>query len=250
MNNLTIKNLHVATDETTILNGISLTIGSGETHAIMGPNGSGKSTLAYALAGHPDYEITDGSVVLHGTDEAVDLLDLSVDERSQAGVFLAFQYPVEIPGVTVRSFLRHAHQARFANQPEKQIERAIDFKKHLESLADELHVKPELLSRGLNEGFSGGEKKRLEILQMAVLEPEFAILDETDSGLDVDAIKAVAAGIATVQKKFGTGIVIITHYNRILEYIQPDRVHVLVNGVIEQSGGPELAQKIESSGYA
>ena len=248
---LQISNLHVSIDDTPIMRGIDLTVGAGELHAIMGPNGSGKSTLGLTLAGHPEYTVTGGSVRMTSSeDEAVDLLELSPDERAQAGLFLAFQYPVEVPGVTVRSFLRRAHEARFAEQPEKQIKRALDFFKHLDALAEKLAVNPALLERGLNEGFSGGEKKRLEILQLALLEPHFAILDETDSGLDVDAIKAVAAGIKTIQAEQELGVIVITHYQRILEYLEPDYVHVLVGGVIEQSGGAELAGKIDSTGYS
>lgn len=243
---LILKNLKVTIEDTAILKGIDLEVNPGEVHAIMGPNGSGKSTTAAALAGHPDYEIQEGSVVQM---EGEDVIDLSPDERSQAGLFLAFQYPVEIPGVRVQNFLRSAHQARFADQPEKQFKKVIDFRKHLQTLAAELQVNPSLLERGLNEGFSGGEKKRLEILQMAVLEPKYAILDETDSGLDVDAIKHVSAGVKTVMEKYNTGIILITHYQRILEYLTPDFVHVLVDGRIVQSGGPELAKRVDQEGY-
>lgn len=243
---LILKNLKVSIAETPILKGIDLEINPGEMHAIMGPNGSGKSTTAAALAGHPDYEIADGSLVQM---DGEDILELSPDERSQAGLFLAFQYPVEIPGVRVQNFLRSAHQARFADEPEKQFKKVLDFRKHLQKLAAELQVNPSLLERGLNEGFSGGEKKRLEILQMAVLEPKYAILDETDSGLDVDAIKHVSAGVKTVMEKFNTGIVLITHYQRILDYLNPDFVHVLVDGRIVQSGGAELAKRVDKEGY-
>lgn len=242
---LTIDSLQATIGDKHILRGISLEIKPGEVHAIMGPNGSGKSTLAYTLAGHPSYEITDGMVKLDGAN----VLEMSPDQRAQAGLFLAFQYPIEIPGVRVQNFLRLAHQARFADQPDKQFAKVLDFRHHLEALADELHVKKELLKRGLNEGFSGGEKKRLEILQMAVLEPKFAILDETDSGLDVDAIKAVAAGVRQIVTKYQTGIIVITHYQRILKYLQPDFVHILENGVITTSGGPELAAQVENQGY-
>jgi Fe-S cluster assembly ATP-binding protein len=242
---LKISNLHVQVETTPILKGIELVVKPGEVHAIMGPNGSGKSTLAYALAGHPSYEVTAGSALLDGAN----ILEMSPDERSRAGLFLAFQYPVEIPGVKTQNFLRLSYQARFADRPEKKFPTALAFRQHLEKLADELKVNKELLKRGLNEGFSGGEKKRLEILQMAVLEPKFAVLDETDSGLDVDAIKAVAAGVKQVVKKYHTGIVVITHYQRILDYLQPDFVHVLKGGVITQSGGQELITKIEDTGY-
>lgn len=243
--NLQISDLQVAVGDQPILKGISLTIKSGEIHAVMGPNGSGKSTLAYSLAGHPGYNVTGGSVTLSGKD----LLELSPDERAQAGLFLAFQYPIEIPGVKVQNFLKLAYQARFADQPDKQFASALAFRQHLESLAKELKVKPELLKRGLNEGFSGGEKKRLEILQMAVLEPRFAILDETDSGLDIDAIKAVAEGVNTVVKKYKTGVIVITHYQRILKYLKPDFVHVLAQGKIVKSGDQALAEELEAEGY-
>ena len=245
--NLSINNLHVAVSGKQILRGISLEVKPGEVHAVMGPNGSGKSTLAYTLAGHPTYEVTssDSHVTLNGTQ----ILEMSPDERAQAGLFLAFQYPMEIPGVKVQNFLRMAYEARFTDQPEKKFPSVLKFREHLQTLATELQVNPELLARGLNEGFSGGEKKRLEILQMAALEPQYAILDETDSGLDVDAIKAVAAGVRKIVKKYNTGVLVITHYQRILEYLKPDFVHVLVNGQIEKSGGPELAHQVEAEGY-
>lgn len=242
---LQIKNLQVEIDSQSILKGVNFTIKPGEIHAIMGPNGSGKSTLAYTLAGHPAYEVTEGQVSLAGQD----LLDMSPDERAQAGLFLAFQYPVEIPGVKVQNFLRQAYLARFKGQKEKQFDSVLAFRQHLQKLAAELKVKPELLKRGLNEGFSGGEKKRLEVLQMAVLEPQFAILDETDSGLDIDAIKAVAEGVKHNLRRAQTGVMVITHYQRILEYLNPDFVHVLVKGKVVESGGPELVQKLEADGY-
>lgn len=240
---LIITNLHATIDDKEILKGINLKVNPGEIHAIMGPNGSGKSTLAYTLAGHPGYEVTAGSQVqLNG--QAV--LDLSPDERAQAGLFLAFQYPVEVPGVKVQNFLRHAYQARTALP---QFDTVLAFRQHLEALAEEFGVNPELLRRGLNEGFSGGEKKRLEILQMALLQPSYAVLDETDSGLDVDAIKIVAEGVRKIVDRYQTGIIVITHYNRILDYLKPDFVHVLVDGRISQSGGPELAKEVEATGY-
>lgn len=240
-----IKSLAVAIGGTEILRGVSLTVQPGELHVIMGPNGSGKSTLAATLAGHPSYEVTAGSVALDGDD----LLTKSPDERANTGLFLAFQYPVEVPGVTVQHFLRQAHEARFADQPEKRFAKVLDFRQHLATLADQLHVPQELLKRGLNEGFSGGEKKRLEILQLAVLEPRYAILDETDSGLDIDAIKHVAAGVNTIRERFKTGIIVITHYQRILQFLKPDTVHLMVTGRIVQSGGPDLVAVVEETGY-
>jgi Fe-S cluster assembly ATP-binding protein len=243
---LILQNLRVKIGDTQILHGVNLSVGAGEIHAIMGPNGSGKSTMATALAGHPEYEILPKSVVK--VDDQ-DLLELSPDQRAQAGLFLAFQYPVEIPGVRVQNFLRQAHQARFTDNPTKHFSKVLDFRKYLKSLAKEIGVNPELLERGLNEGFSGGEKKRLEILQMAVLEPKYALLDETDSGLDVDAIKYVANGVKTVMDKFGTGVVVITHYQRILDYLKPDFVHILTDGKIVESGGPELARQVDQAGY-
>jgi Fe-S cluster assembly ATP-binding protein len=242
---LKISNLEVKIADTQILKGINLIIKPGEIHAVMGPNGSGKSTTAATLAGHPDYEVTNGSVTLNGEE----ILEMSPDERSQNGLFLAFQYPVEVPGVRVQNFLKLAYEARFKNQPEKLFKKALDFRKHLKALAVDLDINPEFLNRGLNEGFSGGEKKQLEILQMAVLEPKFAILDETDSGLDIDAIKKVSAGVTKIIKKYNTGILVITHYKRILEYLNLDKVHVMVKGKIVKSGGEELVDKLEASGY-
>lgn len=242
---LNIQNLKVSIDQKPILQGIDLTVKAGEIHAVMGPNGSGKSTLAYALAGHPFYEINDGKVMLNDQN----LLDLAPDERANKGFFLAFQYPVEVAGVKVQHFLRLAYQSRFTDQPDKKFPTVLAFRKHLEKLAEELQVNKELLARGLNEGFSGGEKKRVEILQMAVLEPKFAVLDETDSGLDIDALKAVATGVKKIVKKYNTGIIVITHYQRILKYLQPDYVHVLVKGKIVESGGKEVAKRLEKEGY-
>lgn len=242
---LQIKNLQVKIEEKEILHGVSLEIKPGETHAVMGPNGSGKSTLASTLAGHPSYEVTGGQVLLNGED----VLEKSPDERAQQGLFLAFQYPVEVPGVSVQNFLRHAHQARFHDQPERQFKKVIEFRRYLAALAEELKINPTFLERGLNEGFSGGEKKQLEILQMAVLEPSFAILDETDSGLDIDAIKKVSAGVKTVLKKHQTGVLVITHYRRILDYLKPDFVHVMVAGKIVESGDISLVERLEKQGY-
>ncbi|MBP9819723.1 Fe-S cluster assembly ATPase SufC [Candidatus Woesebacteria bacterium] len=243
---LVLKNIQVSIADTSILRGVSLTVRPGEVHALMGPNGSGKSTTAATLAGHPDYQVTGGSLTMDG----VDMLELSPDERAQQGLFLAFQYPVEIPGVKVQNFLRLAHQARFADQTEKQFAKVLQFRKHLTKLAEDLQVSTQLLGRGLNEGFSGGEKKQLEIVQMAVLEPKYAILDETDSGLDVDAIKKVARGVRAVIERYNTGVLVITHYQRILKYLKPDFVHVMRKGKIVQTGGAELAEQIETTGYA
>lgn len=250
MSVLKIKNLHARIAEKEILHGISLQVQSSEIHAIMGPNGSGKSTLASTLAGHPSYEIVEAekfatSITLDGEE----ILEMSPDQRAQAGLFLAFQYPVEIPGVSVQNFLRHVHNARFADEPGRLFKKAIDFRKYLQSLAAEFEIDAAFLNRGLNEGFSGGEKKQLEILQMGVLEPKFAILDETDSGLDIDAIKKVARNVKKIVEKSGTGILVITHYNRILEYLQPGFVHVMIEGQIAQSGGKELVTELEKTGY-
>lgn len=247
---LIIKHLHAHIDEQEILHGIDLTIKPGEVHAIMGPNGSGKSTTASILAGHPAYEVTDPEK--HNTEitlDGEDILEAAPDERAQAGLFLAFQYPVEVPGVSVQKFLREAHTARFKDT-DKEFKKVLDFRKHLQKIADTLNISKDFLERGLNEGFSGGEKKQLEILQMAVLEPKYAILDETDSGLDIDAIKKVAAGVKKIQELYGTGIIVITHYQRILEYLKPDFVHVLVKGKIVKEGGAELVTELEKSGYA
>ncbi len=248
---LKISDLEVQIEDQAILRGVDLEVAPGELHAIMGPNGSGKSTLAHTLAGHPDYEVTAGSVMLGEED----ILELAPDERAQLGLFLAFQYPVEIPGLKVQNFLKHAYDARFGlhadepAQPEKAFDTVLEFRKHLRELADQLEVNQKLLERGLNEGFSGGEKKRLEILQMAALEPRFAVLDETDSGLDIDAIKAVAAGVRKIRDDYDTGMIVITHYQRILDYLEPDHVHVMINGRIVESGGPEVAERLEAEGY-
>ena len=253
---LVIKNVHVSVvqqqteERTPILHGLDITVKPGEIHASMGPNGSGKSTLAYTLAGHPFYELdhpTENGTVMSLDGE--DLIAQSPDQRAAAGLFLAFQYPVEVAGVKVQNFLRLAYNARFANQPEKLFPTVLAFRKHLQQLASELKVSPELLKRGLNEGFSGGEKKRVEILQMSVLEPKYAILDETDSGLDVDAIKAVAEGVKNIIDKYHTGVIVITHYQRILNYLKPDFVHMTKAGKIVRSGGPELAEELETQGY-
>jgi len=246
MTSLQINSLFAQVGSQDILKGVSLQVKPGEIHAIMGPNGSGKSTLAHILAGHPSYTATAGSVLLKGKN----VLEMSPDERAQHGLFLAFQYPVEIPGVRVQAFLRQAFKARFGEEVAAQrFPTALAFKKHVEALAEELRVIKTLLTRGLNEGFSGGEKKRLEILQMAVLEPEFAILDETDSGLDIDAIQAVAEGVNTIVKKHKTGVIVITHYQRILNYLKPNVVHVMVDGTIIETGGEEVIERIEKQGY-
>ena len=223
-----------------ILKGVDLTINSGETHAIMGPNGSGKSTLAYAIAGHPRYEITDGEVLLDGEN----VLDMEVDERARAGVFLAMQYPVEVPGVSMSNFLRSSVTAMRGEAPKLR-----QFSKELQGAMKNLAIDSSFAARGVNEGFSGGEKKRHEILQLELLKPKVAILDETDSGLDVDALKIVSEGINRAQSENELGVMLITHYTRILNYVTPDFVHVFADGRIAESGGPELAQVLESDGY-
>jgi len=236
---LEIKNLSVNIDKKEILKGVSLTIGSGEVVALMGPNGSGKSTLALALMGHPSYEITDGSVDLDGGD----MTTATPDARSRAGLFLAVQYPVSIPGVSVREALLASLRARGESVS------ALEVKKRIEAEAKELAIDEELLKRSLNEGFSGGEKKKMEILQMRILAPKYAILDETDSGLDIDALKIVATGTAFMAKKKQTGILVITHYQRLLKYLKPDRVLVMKQGKIAKEGGPELVAELEKFGY-
>lgn len=245
MSELVINNFHVNVEETEILKGVNLTIKTGEVHAVMGPNGTGKSTLAYALMGHPKYKVTQGDATLDGKD----LLDLDPNERSKLGLFLAFQYPVAVPGVSVANFLRTAINAhRKAQDPEDKGISIPDFRKKLKEKMALLDMDESFAGRYLNDGFSGGEKKRVEILQMATLEPKFSILDETDSGLDIDALKIVAHGINTISNK-DQGILVITHYQRILNYITPDFVHVMLNGRIVESGGPELALRLEEEGY-
>ncbi|MFC4336302.1 Fe-S cluster assembly ATPase SufC [Salininema proteolyticum] len=245
MSTLEIRDLHVSvnTDEGAkpILHGVDLTIKSGETHAIMGPNGSGKSTLAYSLAGHPKYEITSGSVTLDGED----VLEMEVDERARAGLFLAMQYPVEVPGVSVSNFLRTAKTAIDGEAPKIRT-----WMKELNGAMSELKMDPAFINRNVNEGFSGGEKKRHEIVQMELLKPKMAILDETDSGLDVDALRVVSEGVNHAKETTDTGLLLITHYTRILRYVKPDFVHVFVAGKIAEEGGPELADKLEEEGYA
>jgi Fe-S cluster assembly ATP-binding protein len=244
---LSIDNLHVAIDGKEILRGVDLTLREGEMHALMGPNGSGKSTLSYALMGHPLYEVTEGQVTLDGRD----LLELEPDERAKAGLFLAFQYPTSIPGVTVANFLRHA-VTNVRHPDRKEGEDLIpmrDFRKELRAQMDELGMDPEFARRYLNEGFSGGEKKRAEVLQLAMLRPSFAILDETDSGLDIDAVRIVSEGVNKIVSRVGTGVLVITHYQRILNYIKPGFVHILYGGRVVESGGPELVQLLEDQGY-
>ena len=244
LHTLEIKDLHVSveTPEGTkqILRGVDLTISSGETHAIMGPNGSGKSTLAYSLAGHPKYQVTSGTVTLDG----VDVLAMKVDERAKAGLFLAMQYPVEVPGVSVSNFLRTAKTAIDGEAPKLRT-----WVKDVKGAMELLRMDPEFAERNVNEGFSGGEKKRHEILQMELLHPKIAILDETDSGLDVDALRIVSEGVNRVKENTGFGVMLITHYTRILNYITPDFVHVFVAGRIAEQGGPELAARLEAEGY-
>jgi len=245
MSVLEIKNLQVSvvTDagNKEILRGVDITIKSGETHAIMGPNGSGKSTLAYSIAGHPKYLITGGSVTLDGAD----VLEMSVDERAKAGLFLAMQYPVEVPGVSVSNFLRTAVTAIRGEAPKVRT-----WVGEVKAAMASLNMDTAFSERNVNEGFSGGEKKRHEILQMELLKPKIAILDETDSGLDVDALRIVSEGVNRVKANSDLGVMLITHYTRILRYIKPDFVHVFANGRIVEQGGPELADKLEANGYA
>ncbi|WP_194915952.1 Fe-S cluster assembly ATPase SufC [Catenulispora rubra] len=244
MATLEIKDLHVTVEgeggPREILRGVNLTVKEGETHAIMGPNGSGKSTLAYSIAGHPKYTITSGTVTLDGED----VLAMTVDERARAGMFLAMQYPVEIPGVTVSNFLRTAATAIRGEAPKLRT-----WVKEVNGAMEAIQMDKAMAERNVNEGFSGGEKKRHEILQMELLKPKIAILDETDSGLDVDALKTVSEGVNRVRESGEVGTLLITHYTRILRYIKPDYVHVFSDGRIVESGGPELADKLESEGY-
>ncbi len=244
MTTLEIRDLHVSVEveggAKEILRGVDLTVRSGETHAIMGPNGSGKSTLAYSVAGHPRYTVTQGTVTLDGED----VLAMKVDERARAGLFLAMQYPVEVPGVTVSNFLRTAKTAVDGQAPKLRT-----WVKEVRSAMDDLRMDPAFAERNVNEGFSGGEKKRHEILQMELLKPRIAILDETDSGLDVDALKVVSEGVNRVKAGSDVGVLLITHYTRILRYIQPDFVHVFVDGKVVEEGGRELADRLEDEGY-
>jgi Fe-S cluster assembly ATP-binding protein len=244
MATLEIKNLHVTVDTEQgtkeILKGVDLVIKSGESHAIMGPNGSGKSTLAYTIAGHPKYTVTQGEILLDGED----VLDMSVDERARAGLFLAMQYPVEIPGVSVSNFLRTAKTAIDGEAPALRT-----WIKDVKGAMDNLKMDSTFTERNVNEGFSGGEKKRHEILQMELLKPKIAVLDETDSGLDVDALKIVSEGVNRAKESNDFGLLLITHYTRILKYIKPDFVHVFVAGKVAEQGGPELADRLEAEGY-
>ncbi|MFT6498105.1 MAG: Fe-S cluster assembly ATP-binding protein [Akkermansiaceae bacterium] len=238
---LTIENLHASVNGTPILKGLNLEIPAGEVHAMMGPNGSGKSTLSKVIAGHEDYEVTGGRVLLDG----VDIAELEVDERSRAGIFLAFQYPAEVPGVSNANFLRAALQARLPKGEEID---AVVFYKEMYAKMDGLEMNRKFTSRAVNEGFSGGEKKRNEILQMMMLDPRYCLLDETDSGLDIDALKVVAKGVNSMRSP-NRGFLVITHYQRLLDYIKPDHVHVMSDGQIVKSGGAELALELEESGY-
>jgi len=244
MATLEIHDLHVTVETEAgpqeILRGVDLTVKAGETHAIMGPNGSGKSTLAYSIAGHPKYTVSGGSVTLDGAD----VLAMSVDERARAGLFLAMQYPVEVPGVSVSNFLRTAKTAVTGEAPKLRT-----WVKDVKDSMERLSVDPSFAERSVNEGFSGGEKKRHEILQLELLKPKVAVLDETDSGLDIDALKVVSDGVNRVRSTGEVGVLLITHYTRILRYIQPDFVHVFVDGRIVEEGGPELAERLEAEGY-
>ena len=248
MPDLVIRNLHanIADSDTEILKGIDLELSKGEIHAIMGPNGSGKSTLSHVLMGHPGYEVTEGEVIFEGEN----LLDMAADERSRAGMFLSFQYPFAVPGVTVANFIRMAVNAHRKGGPDGADDpiRIPEFRKQLQEAMELLEIDKSMASRSLNDGFSGGEKKRFEILQMAMLKPKIAVLDETDSGLDIDALRIVSGGINALMGP-DMGTLIITHYQRILDYVQPDRIHVLVDGRIARSGGRELALELEARGY-
>ncbi|WP_375243288.1 Fe-S cluster assembly ATPase SufC [Sphingomonas parapaucimobilis] len=241
---LKIENLHAEIDGKPILKGLTLEVNAGEVHAIMGPNGAGKSTLGYVLGGRPGYEVTEGSVTFDG----VDLLELEPNERAAAGLFLGFQYPVEIPGVSNVQFLRESLNAQRGQRDEKLLSGA-EFLKLARAQADGLGLNQDMLKRPVNVGFSGGEKKRNEMVQMGILNPKFAILDETDSGLDIDALRIVGDGINRIMRAPDKAVLLITHYQRLLDYVQPDRVHVLADGRIVRSGGPELALELEREGY-
>ena len=242
---LEITNLHATVADKPILNGVTLNVPAGEVHAIMGPNGSGKSTLAYLLAGRPGYEVSEGRATFDGRD----LLAMEPHERAAAGLFLGFQYPVEIPGISYLQFLRESLNSQRRSRGEPELS-AGEFIKLAREQAALLGMDAEMLKRPVNVGFSGGEKKRAEMVQMGIMAPKFAVLDETDSGLDIDALKAVGAGINRIMRAPDKGVLLITHYQRLLDYVEPDRVHVLRNGRIERSGGPELARELEREGYA
>ena len=245
MSNMEIRNLHVSIEDKEILKGVDLVLKQGEIHALMGPNGTGKSTLAYSIMGHPNYEITEGRIIIDGED----ITELSADERSHLGLFMAFQYPVAIPGVTVANFLRTAINARRkAIAPEDKGIPIPEFRKLLIEQMDLLRMDHSFAGRYLNEGFSGGEKKRAEVLQMATLKPKFSVMDETDSGLDIDALRIVSDGVNSLRGP-DLGVLVITHYQRILNYIKPDFVHIMLDGKIEETGGPELALHLEEHGY-
>ena len=242
---LKIENLHATVADKPILNGLSLHVPAGEVHAIMGPNGSGKSTLAYTLAGRPGYEVSEGGATFNGAD----LLAMEPHERAAAGLFLGFQYPVEIPGISYLQFLRESLNSQRRSRGEPELSGG-EFIKLAKAQAALLGMDAEMLKRPVNVGFSGGEKKRAEIVQMGIMQPKFALLDETDSGLDIDALKAVGAGINRIMRAPDKGVLLITHYQRLLDYVEPDKVHVLRTGRIERSGGPELARELEREGYA
>ena len=245
MSELEIRNLHVSVEDKEILKGVDLTVKQGEIHALMGPNGTGKSTLAYSLMGHPNYIVTSGEAWFKGQN----ILDLNPDERAHLGLFLAFQYPVSIPGVSVANFLRTAiNSRRKAEDPNDKGIPVPEFRKTLKGKMDLLKMDHSFAGRYLNEGFSGGEKKRAEVLQMATLQPEIALMDETDSGLDIDALKVVAEGVNALRSP-DFGVLVITHYQRILNYIKPDFVHIMLNGQVVETGGPELAPQLEEEGY-
>lgn len=239
-----IKNLHARIEDKEILKGLNLTLNKGEVHAIMGPNGAGKSTLSYIIAGHEDYEVTSGDILLNGES----ILEMSADERAAAGVFLAFQYPVEIPGVQMTNFLKTSVNAVRTARGQDELE-TLDFIKLLRAKVAELGIKDEMLKRSVNVGFSGGEKKRNEILQMSMLEPQICVLDETDSGLDIDALKIVADGVNALRAE-DRSFLVITHYQRLLDYIEPDHVHIMADGKIIKSGDAQLAKDLEAKGYA
>ena len=241
---LKIRNLHAEIDGKKILDGLTLEVGAGEVHAIMGPNGAGKSTLAYVLGGRPGYEVTEGSVEFMGQD----LLELEPHERAAAGLFLGFQYPVEIPGVSNVQFLREALNAQRKERGEEPLSGS-EFLKLAKDKAALLKLDMDMLKRHVNVGFSGGEKKRAEMVQMGILDPKFAVLDETDSGLDIDALRVVGEGIEAIMRQPGKGVLLITHYQRLLDYVKPDKVHILARGRIVTTGGPELAKKLEAEGY-